>query len=80
MILNTPKGLFQKVGNSDDVGPLLCKILIFTVEAGPQTVVVLVRVNEVLNPGRWMPEGPSEQGNKTSSKSHLLRRAGRVDG
>lgn len=57
MILNTPKGLFQKVGKSDDVGPLLCKILIFTVEARPQTVVLLVRVSEVLNASRWMPEG-----------------------
>lgn len=38
MILNASKGLFQKVGKSDDVGPLLHKMMI-TMEAGPQTLV-----------------------------------------
>ena len=47
MVLSTPRGLFQKQGKSTDVGPMLCKVRSFTLEAGPQTVVMLLRVESM---------------------------------
>lgn len=45
--MNTLKGLFTNVGKSDNMGPLLCMMIIFTTEAGPQIAVVLLRVESL---------------------------------
>ena len=47
MISNTSEGLFQKQGKSTDMGPPLHSMGIFTMEVGPQTVVVLLRVKSM---------------------------------
>lgn len=41
------KGIISKLGKSDDMGPLLCKNMAFTVEAESQAVVVLLTVESM---------------------------------